>query len=98
MDNNRHSSKGFFSVMYRTRFRASKNGQTVVNLSLLFSIIALLSAPWLVILGFIAALMMGYRFSVDRNGLGFEQSFDDVVRNAAVNVKQAVEGVTEKQP
>ena len=97
MDTNRQRDNGFFSSMYRNRFRASKNGQTVVNLSLLFSIIALLSAPWLVILGLIAALVMGYRFSVDRNGLGFEQSFDDVVRNAASNVKQAVEGITEKQ-
>ena len=97
MDNNRHSSKGFFSVMYRTRFRASKNGQTVVNLSLLFSIIALLSAPWLVILGLLAALVMGYRFSIDKNGLGFEQSFDDVVKNAAIHVKETVESVTEKR-
>lgn len=97
MDTSKPRDNGFFSTLYRIRFRASKNGQTVINLSLLFSIIALLSAPWLVILGLIAALVMGYRFSVDRNGLGFEQSFDDVVRNAASNVKQAVEGITEKQ-
>lgn len=96
MDNGQRRDKGFFSVLYRTRFRASKNGETVVNLSLLFSIIALLSAPWLVILGLIAALMMGYRFSMDTNGLGFEQNFDDVVRNAAGNVKRAVDNVTEK--
>ena len=97
MDNTGNRDKGFFSVLYRTRFRASKNGETVVNLSLLFSIIALLSAPWLVILGLIAALMMGYRFSMDQHGPGFEQNFDDVVRNAAQNVKQAVDNVTEKR-
>jgi hypothetical protein len=97
MDTNRQRDNGFFSTMYRTRFRASKNGQTVVNLSLLFSLIALLSAPWLVILGLIASLLMGYRFSVDKNGLGFEQSFDDVVRNAAGNVKHAVDGFTEQR-
>lgn len=97
MENTRNRDKGFFSVLYRTRFRASKNGETVVNLSLLFSIIALLSAPWLVILGLLAALMMGYRFSIDPDGLGFEQSFDDVVRNAASNVKQVVDNVTEKR-
>ncbi|NLI21479.1 MAG: DUF4342 domain-containing protein [Clostridiales bacterium] len=95
MDRNGNRDKGFFSVMYRTRFKASKNGTTVVNLSLLFSLIALLSAPWLVILGLLAALVMGYRFSIDRDGLGFEQRFEDVVRNAAVNVKQAVGHVTE---
>mgnify|MGYP001290595161 CR=1 FL=1 len=97
MESNGNRDKGFFSVLYRIRFRASKNGETVVNLSLLFSIIALLSAPWLVILGLIAALVMGYRFSIDQNGLGFEQSFDDVVRNAASNVKTAVDNVTEKR-
>lgn len=97
MDSTREQDRGFFSVLYRTRFRASKNGQTVVNLSMLFSIIALLSAPWLVILGLLAALVMGYRFSIDKNGLGFEQSFDDVVKNAAINVKETVESVTEKR-
>ena len=95
MENTTNRDKGFFSVLYRTRFRASKNGETVVNLSVLFSIIALLSAPWLVIIGLIAAVAMGYRFSIDPNGLGFEQSFDDVVRNAAQNVKGAVDSVTE---
>ena len=97
MDNTQHRDRGIFSFLYRTRFRASKNGHTVVNLSLLFSVIALLSAPWLVILGLMAALVMGYRFSVDHNGLGFEQNFDDVVRNAAVNVKQVVDQVTEQR-
>lgn len=95
MDRNGNRDRGFFSVMYRTRFKVSKNGTTVVNLSLLFSLIALLSAPWLVILGLLAALVMGYRFGFDREGLGFEQRFEDVVRNAAVNVKQAVGHVTE---
>ena len=46
---------------------------------------------------FRAALVMGYRFSINRNGLGFEQNFDDVVRNAAVNVRQAVGSVTENR-
>jgi hypothetical protein len=95
MDTNRQRDNGFFSTMYRTRFRASKNGNTVINLSLLFSLIALLSAPWLVILGLIAALLMGYRFSVERDAQGFEQNFDDVVRSAAGNVKNAVDGITE---
>ena len=53
---------------------------------------------WLrLILGLLAALVMGYRFSIDKNGLGFEQSFDDVVKNAAIHVKETVESVTEKR-
>ncbi len=95
METNKRRDNNVFSTLYRIRFRASKNGHTVVNLSLLFTLIALLSAPWLVILGGIAALIMGYRFAVDQNGIGFEQNFDDVVRNAAQNVKNAVDGITE---
>jgi hypothetical protein len=97
MEHTQRRDRRFFSYLYRTRFRASKNGETVVNLSLLFSLIALLTAPWLTILGLLAALVMGYRFSVNRNGPGFEQNFDDVVLNAAVNVKRAVENVTERR-
>jgi len=96
MDATQRRDRRFFSILYRTRFRASKNGETVVNLSILFSLIALLTAPWLVLFGLLAALVMGYRFSIDRRGLGFEQNFDEVVRNAAVNVKQAMENVTER--
>jgi hypothetical protein len=97
MDHTQGRDDRFFSKMYRTRFRVSKNGTTVINLSMLFSLISLLSAPWLVILGLLAALTMGYRFAVDKNGPGFEQSFDDVVKNAACNVKHAVDTVTEKR-
>ena len=97
MDQTQTRDNGFFSKMYRTRLRASKIGETVINLSILFSLIALLIAPWLVILGGIAALLMGYRFSIDRKGLAFEQNFEDVVRNAAGNVKQAIDQVTEQR-
>ena len=85
----------FFSVLYRTRFKVSKNGETVVNLSILFSLISLLTAPWLVFFGLLAALIMGYRFAVDRDGLAFEQNFDNVVKDAAANVKHAVESISE---
>jgi hypothetical protein len=96
MERTQRSDKRIFSTLYRTRFRVSRSGVTVVNLSILFTLIALLSAPWLVLLGALAALVMGYRFSVQRDGPGFEQNFDDVVRDAAANVKRAVGAVTEK--
>ena len=90
-------SNGIFSVLYRTRLTVTKDGATILNLSMLFSIISLLSAPWLVIIGGVVALAMGYRFAIDRNGLGFDQSFDSVIRNAAGNVKSAVESVTDRK-
>lgn len=96
MEGTQRRDNRFFSILYRTRFIVRKKGKTVVNLSILFSLIALLCAPWLVILGLLAAMMMGYRFTFDPDGLGFEQNFDDVVRDAAVNVKGAINSVTEQ--
>jgi hypothetical protein len=37
----------------------------------LFSILALLFAPWVVVIGAIVALILGYRFAIDRNAAGF---------------------------
>ena len=101
MENNTNCNtgkcNGFFSVLYRTRLKVTKDGETIINLSALFSIISLLCAPWLVVIGGIVALVLGYKFAIDRNGLGFEQSFDNVIRNAAGNVKSAVESVTDQK-
>jgi hypothetical protein len=97
MENTQRRDSRLMSKLYRTRFHASRNGVTVINLSILFMLISLITAPWLVLLGALAALIMGYRFSIQRDGPGFEQNFDDVVRGAATNVKHAVEAVTEKR-
>ena len=92
-----NKSNGFFTTLYRTRFKVAKGDATVLNLSVLFSVISLLSAPWLVVIGLIVALVLGYRFSIDRNGLGFQESFDGVVKNAASNIKQTVDDLTGKK-
>ncbi len=97
-----NSNTGFdksnlFSFLYRTRIQAKKGDVTIVNLSLIFSLLALLSAPWLVVIGIIVSLMMGYRFGVERNAAAFSGSFDTVVKTAASNVKSAVEGLTHEK-
>jgi hypothetical protein len=96
MEQTKGRDRGIFSILYRTRFKAVKGDKTVVNLSLLFSVIALLSAPWLVVGGLIAALLTGCRFAIDREGRGFEQRFDNVVKNAATRVRNALSHVTAK--
>ena len=64
---NRNENKtGLFSFLYRTRILITKDNVTIVNLSILFSLIALLVAPWLVVVGAIVALALGYRFSIDK--------------------------------
>ena len=99
MENNTNTNtntnkNGVFSALYRTRIMVTKNNITIINLSVLFSVIALLCAPWLVIGGAIVALVLGYKFSVDRNAEGFDKDFEHVVKDAANNVKHAVEDVT----
>ena len=78
----------FFNSMYATRVKIKRGSTPILNLSVLFSIIALLTAPWLVIGGVIVALIMGYRVSVDSSGDGFESSFDEVVENSKQNVRK----------
>lgn len=94
-NNNAHRShNGFFSLLYRTRIQITKGDSTILNLSILFSVISLLCAPWLVIIGAIVALMLGYRFAIERNAAAFDKDFGNVVRDAADNVRHAVENVT----
>ena len=91
---NNQGKTGFFSMLYRTRLMVTKGETTIVNLSLLFSVIALLCAPWLVIIGAIVALVLGYRFGIERNAPAFDKDFEHLVKDAADNVKHAVENVT----
>ena len=55
-----------FSVLYRTRVKVQKDDTPILNLSLIFSIIAVCSAPWLAVIGLVVALVLGYRFSIER--------------------------------
>ena len=81
----------WFSILYRTRVKVCKEETTIINLSLLFSLLALLSAPWLVVAGFVIALALGYRFSIEKNASGFCGNFDEVIRDAAQNMKDMVD-------
>ena len=94
MENNTANKTGFFSLLYRTRIVITKGETTIVNLSLLFSIISLLCAPWLVVIGAVIALVLGYKFAIDRNASGFATDFEHVVKDATDNVKQVVDKVT----
>ena len=83
-----------FSVLYRTRVKVQKDDTPILNLSLIFSIIAVCSAPWLAVIGLVVALVLGYRFSIERNAAEFSGSFQDVVNSAAANVKGEVNSFT----
>lgn len=82
----------WFSILYRTRVKVCKGETTIINLSLIFSLLAISTAPWLAVAGLIIALALGYRFSIEKNAPQFSGDFDEVVRDAARNVKDAVDG------
>ena len=83
-----------FSVLYRTRVKVQKDDTPILNLSLIFSVVAVCSAPWLAVIGLVVALVLGYRFSIERNAPEFSGNFQDVVNGAAANVKGAVNSFT----
>jgi hypothetical protein len=89
-------SNSIFNKLYANRIVIKRNSATIVNLSLLFSLIALLTAPWLVIGGSIAALALGYDFSIVRNAAGFKSDLNTVVQEAKDNINSMVDSVTEK--
>ncbi|HNW86534.1 MAG TPA: hypothetical protein PLP25_03630 [Candidatus Limiplasma sp.] len=85
---NRH---GLFNYLFRLRVQILKGNVTIVNLSVLFLILVLLMAPWVIVIGAILALLLGYRFSFDRDSRDFsEESFEDMMKNAGSNVRNTV--------
>lgn len=93
---NTEKKNNIFSTLYCNRIKVTKGGISIINLSLIFSVLALLTAPWLVVGGVIAALALGYKFGFERNAAGFSSDFDAVVKDAASNVRSAVEEVADR--
>ena len=87
-----HRQNNWFSFLYRTRVKVCKDQITIVNLSLIFTVLGGSTAPWLAVAGLIIALALGYRFSIEKNAPQFSGDFDEVVRDAAQNVKNTIDG------
>lgn len=80
-----------FSKFYRFRLKVKKGDIVIANLSLLFSLLALMVSPHLVIIAAILVLILGYRVSFDKNDRDFASAnLEKMVRNAADNVKSTV--------
>ena len=82
-----------FNSLYANRISVVRGETTIVNISLLFCILAALCAPWLVLGGAIAAVALGYKFSYIRHAEGFDSTVDAVVKDAERNVRSAVDAV-----
>ena len=91
---NDYNKKGFMNFMtrlYQFRLKVKKGSTTILNLSLLFSILALIISPHLVIIGAILMLILGYHVSFDKRDPDFaSDNLEHMVRNAGENVKDAV--------
>lgn len=87
-------SNSIFSRLYRTRLVIRKEETPIANISLLYCIIAALTAPWLFIGSVIAAVALGYKLSCARNAQGFSGDFGAVVQGAKANVRSAMDSFT----
>lgn len=83
--------KGLFDFLFRLRLKVKKDRTTIVNLSSLFILLVLGTAPHICVIGLIVSLVLGYRISIDRDSTDFaDDNFDDMVKNAKSNVQNTV--------
>ena len=88
-------AKGVFTFLYRLRLRVRKDEAVVVNLSSLFVLLTLITAPHICVIGLIVALALGYRINIDRDSREFSsETFDSMVKNARENVQHTVSSLS----
>jgi len=90
-----HSSKvrssDLISRLYQFRFKIKKGDITILNISMLFAILAAIISPHLLIISAILVLILGYRVSFDKRDKDFTSAnLEKMVRNATENVKSTV--------
>ncbi len=86
--------RNVFQLLYRFRLKIKKDDITILNLSILFVLFALLFSPWVVIIGLLFALVLGYRIRLDRKSREFEDiSLEDTIKHAGENIKHTVDSL-----
>lgn len=76
---------------YRARLKVHRQDTAILNISSLFAVVALLISPHLVILGVILAIILGYKFTLDKHDHAFDgENLERTVRHAAENAKNSV--------
>ncbi|MGN0745749.1 MAG: hypothetical protein ACI4ML_03630 [Aristaeellaceae bacterium] len=93
----RRGLMGVISRLYQARVKVRKGNTSILNLSLLFSLLALLISPHLVLVGVILMLILGYKVSFERHDPDFaSDNLEKMVRNAAQNVKESVSSMAQE--
>ena len=91
---NKTHKKNVFQILYRLRLKITKDTIIIVNLSSLFLIFSLLFAPWVVIIGLLFALVLGYHIRIDTKSREFEDvSLHDTIKHASENIKHTVDSI-----
>ena len=82
---------GFLNRLYQFRLKVKKENVTILNVSLIFTILAVIISPHLALIGALVMLALGYRVSFDRRDADFAaDNLERMVRNAGENVKETV--------
>lgn len=83
------------SRLYQFRLKVKKGDIVIINLSLLFTLLAVLISPHLMIIAAILILVLGYHVSFDKHDPDFAAvNLEKMVRSAAQNVKSTVNDFT----
>ena len=97
---NRGGFGEFIRKMYRTRIKIHKGDTAVVNLSVLYALPCLVFAPHITVFGVVAAMILGYRFSMSQMDADFaevsvknplQQAQPEVVKKENVKEENAPE-------
>ncbi len=89
--NNQSSLMALINKGYRARIKVHRNDTQILNISLLFALLTLLISPHIAIIGVIASLALGYKFSFEKHDHAFDgENLERTVRNAAENVRSTV--------
>lgn len=71
----------FINKLYRARVKVARQSIPILNISLLFTLVAALISPYLLILSAILILLLGYRVSFDKDDADFAgENMDRMVK------------------
>ena len=81
----------WITKLYRARIKISKDDTPVINLSALACIVLTIFSAHMVIVGALASLILGYRFSFTKDDPDFAgENLERMVRSASENVKSSM--------
>lgn len=90
-ENNKKGFANFMTRLYQFRLKVKKDKVTILNVSVLFGILAVIISPHLALIGALLMLVLGYHVSFDKHDSDFAADhLERMVRNASENVKETV--------